>query len=294
MTTPDTSWLDRREYPFASHSFDLPRGRMHYVDEGQGAPIVMVHGTPSWSFLYRYLIKGLSQDYRCIAVDHLGFGLSDKPPEWDYPLQEQAANLRALIEHLGLRDITLMVHDFGGPLGLSYAIAQPDNVRGIVIFNTWLWSLNKIPGVVLGSAVLGSPFGRWLNRRTNFDPRVILPSVTADKSKLTPLIRQHYEQVFPRPQDRNAPVSFARHLAASGPWYDELWAQRERLRHIPALILWGMRDPLLTPRQFLEPWKTVFERYELISLPETGHFVQEERREELVPLVRSFLQTIPA
>jgi haloalkane dehalogenase len=178
-------------------------------------------------------------------------------------------------------------------LGLSYAIEQPDNVRGIVIFNTWLWSLTKIPGVVLGSTILGSPFGRWLNRRTNFDPRVILPSVTADKSKLTPLVRRHYEQVFPRPQDRNAPVSFARHLAASGPWYDELWAQRARLRHIPALILWGMRDPLLKPRNFLEPWKTVFESYDLIQLPETGHFVQEERREELVPLVRAFLQNRP-
>ena len=95
---------------------------MHYVDEGQGPPLVFVHGTPDWSFVWRHLIKALSPRYRCIAPDNLGFGLSDKPRDASYAPPEQAANLRQLIEHLGLRDITLVLHDFGGPFGLSYAI----------------------------------------------------------------------------------------------------------------------------------------------------------------------------
>src|SRR5512133_3021901 len=114
----DTPGLDRSEYPFASHYLQLPMGRMHYIDEGHGSPIVMVHGTPTWSFLYRHLVKRLAADYRCLAPDNLGFGLSNKPAGWSYTPQAHADNLRAFIESLGLRDVTLVVHDFGGPIGL--------------------------------------------------------------------------------------------------------------------------------------------------------------------------------
>jgi haloalkane dehalogenase len=113
----DTSWIDRNEYPFASHYFETPAGKLHYVDEGKGQPVVMLHGNPTWSFLYRNLIKQLSPHYRCIAPDHIGFGLSDKPVDWSYLPEEHAKNLAALIEHLGLKDITLVVGDWGGPIG---------------------------------------------------------------------------------------------------------------------------------------------------------------------------------
>ncbi|NJK79397.1 MAG: alpha/beta fold hydrolase [Chloroflexaceae bacterium] len=293
IETTDTAWLDRTEYPFAPHFFDVPEGRLHYVDEGQGQPIVMVHGTPSWSFLYRHLIKGLAADYRCIAPDNLGFGLSDKPPRYSYRPSELAQHLHMLINQLDLHDIVLMVHDFGGPIGLSYALAHPERVRALVIFNSWLWSLKHIPAIRVGSALLSSPVGRWLNRVTNFDPRVIIPSATADKSKLTPLVRRHYAQPFPRPQDRNAPVALARELVASGDWYESLGAQRERIRHLPTLIVWGMADPLLTSSLFLERWKQDFRHAEFVLLSNTGHFVPEERRAELVPIVRTFLQGVP-
>jgi haloalkane dehalogenase len=105
MRNPD--WIDRNEYPFASHYFQTPAGKLHYVDEGQGEVVVMLHSNPTWSFLYRKLIKRLSPHYRCIAADHIGFGLSDKPADWDYLPEERAKNLEALIKHLGLENITL-------------------------------------------------------------------------------------------------------------------------------------------------------------------------------------------
>jgi len=110
--TPE--WLDRREYPFESRWLDVEAGRLHYVDEGQGAPVLMVHGTPTWSFMYRHLVKALRARHRCVAPDHLGFGLSERPREWSYRPVDQARNLTRLVEALGLKDLTLVVHDYGG------------------------------------------------------------------------------------------------------------------------------------------------------------------------------------
>ena len=113
-------WVNKQEYPFASKFLELEGiGRLHYIDEGNGEPIVMVHGNPTWSFLYCYLVKCLSASYRCVAIDHIGFGLSDKPKDWNYNPQGHAENLATLIYTLNLKNITLIVQDWGGPIGLS-------------------------------------------------------------------------------------------------------------------------------------------------------------------------------
>ena len=123
-------WIDRAEYPFRSHHFPTPSGDMHYVDEGSGEVIVFVHGNPSWSFLYRHLIKALSRDHRCIALDNLGFGLSDKPANADYSPRSHSENLTRLIDTLGLKDITLVLHDWGGAIGMGYALEHPGTSSG--------------------------------------------------------------------------------------------------------------------------------------------------------------------
>ncbi len=130
------TWLDRNEYPFAPNWLDLEAGRLHYVDEGKGDPIVMIHGQPTWSFMYRKLVQDLCGDYRCVAPDLIGFGLSDKPSDWSYRVEAHGENLRRLIEQLGLKRITLVVHDWGGPIGMSYAVDHPDNIERIVFLNT--------------------------------------------------------------------------------------------------------------------------------------------------------------
>ena len=168
----NTNWIDREEYPFESHYFDVPAGSLHYVDEGCGQPIVMVHGNPTWSYLYRHLIKRLRSEYRCLAPDHLGFGLSDKPKDWSYLPADHATNLTALIEELGLKNITLVVQDWGGPIGLSYAVDHPENVARIIIMNTWAWPVNRDWYYIAFSGFVGGPIGRMLIRRYNFFAKV--------------------------------------------------------------------------------------------------------------------------
>lgn len=283
-----TAWLDRQMYPFESHFLDVPDGKMHYVDEGNGDVILMLHGTPTWSFLYRHLILGLRDTYRVIVPDKLGFGLSDKPADYSYRPEDQARNIRAFIEALNLRDFTLVVHDFGGPIGLSYAIDHPENVRRLVIFNTWLWSLRDQRPTAMVARVLGSAFGRFLYRRLDVEFRVIVPMVYGDRSKLTPQIMAHYRGPFEDPMATYVAWVYARELLQSSDWFEGLWAKRDALRDMPALLLWGMKDAAFGSPQ-LERWQTVFAEPEIHTFPKTGHFVQEEQGPDLLPLIQTFL-----
>lgn len=151
-----------KAYDPASRFFQAGEHRLHYIDEGEGEPIVMVHGNPTWSFLYRKFIKELSHTHRCIAPDHLGFGLSDKPSGWSYKPADHAANLAALLDKLDLIDITLIVQDWGGPTGLSYALKNPERVKRLVIMNTWFWPVEDERHYRLFSGMVGGPIGRFL------------------------------------------------------------------------------------------------------------------------------------
>lgn len=288
----DESWIDRGEYPFRSRSFPTQDGRLHYVDEGEGPPVVLVHGTPTWSFLWRHLIRGLSGSHRVVAVDHLGFGLSDKPEGAPYRPADHARRLAALLDHLDLRDVALGVHDFGGPIGLSYAIERPERVSRLILLNTWMWSLADVPAARTARSLARSALGRLLYRRLNVSPRVLMKAVMGDRRKLTPAIHRHYVKAFPGPRERVAPWVLAGELAGSSEWYDSLWRRREALVGKPALLLWGMKDPTFTP-DYLRRWLGVLESPTVVELPEAGHFVQEEEGERLVPVIEGFLRTSP-
>jgi haloalkane dehalogenase len=286
-------WVDAEEYPFAPRYIEIDGTQLHYVDEGQGEPIVLVHGTPTWSFLYRRQIKTLSQRFRCVAVDNLGFGLSDKPTNAAWYPQDHARRLETVIERLGLRDITLIVHDFGGPIGLHYALRHPANVRRIVLFNTWMWSLANEPKAQAVDRLVRGALGNFLYRKMNLSPRFLLPKLVQDRSKLPPPIHQQYILPFPTPESRTGMLSLARALVGSSPWYDELWTEREAIRQIPAILLWGMKDPTFC-RQDLERWQTVFANHETIPFPEAGHFVQEEVEAEVLnEIIERFIAAHP-
>ena len=280
-------WLDRTIYPFNPHYLDLPIGHMHYIDEGQGEPIVFVHGTPTWSFLYRDLIKRLSARYRCIAPDQIGFGLSDKPADWTYRPADHARNLTALIEHLGLRDITLVVHDFGGPIGLGYAVAHPENVARLVVFNSWMWSLADDPQARRADGLVRGALGKFLYTRLNASPRFLLPAVWANKATLTPEVRRAYTAVHHRAHERMGMYQLARELIGSSDYYDDLWERRARLANLPTLLLWGLKDPTFGPA--LERWREAFPRAQVVTFPNAGHFVIEEEP-SVAERVESFIQ----
>ena len=165
---------------------------MHYVDEGSGDAIVFVHGTPTWSFVWRQQIKSLSRNYRCIAPDHLGFGLSDKPANFPYTPAAHADNLEALIEHLQLRNITLVVHDFGGPIGLRYALRHPANVKNLMVLNSWMWSLEEEKQINKISRFMSGSIGRFLYLQLNFSARMLLPRGYHERKNIPKDIHTHY------------------------------------------------------------------------------------------------------
>jgi haloalkane dehalogenase len=284
------SWVNRTMYPFQSRYHDVGPGRMHYVDEGEGPVLVMVHGTPTWSFLYRHLIRELSSEHRVIAADQLGFGLSDRPIGWSYRPAEHAQNLAVLIERLGLRDVTLVVHDFGGPIGLAYALDHPNNVRALVLFNTWMWSLRGTSAEKM-SRILGGGFGRFLYERLNFSPRVLVKVAFGDKRKLTAEIHRHYIGAFPTAAERRGPWVLARELGGSTDWYEELWRRRNVLATKPALLLWGMKDPAFGP-DALTRWKDALPAARAVEFADAGHFVQEEAPEQAAREIRDFITRV--
>ena len=284
----DPIWLDRTAYPFSPHYLELEAGRMHYVDEGEGAPVLMLHGNPTWSFLYRHLIRHLSSRYRCVAPDYLGFGLSDKPAGWSYHPRDQAAAVETLIERLDLADITLVVHDWGGPIGLSCALQQPDRVKRIVLMNTWMWPLNDKPRFVLFSKGLGGPVGRFLIERYNFFARVVLPLCFGRWSRLSQSAYRHYTAPLDRPAARKGSWVFARELVGASTWLEQCWRQREKLAGKPALILWGMKDPAFRQAE-LARWQSLWPTAQVEHLPTVGHYVPEELGPSLGGRVASFL-----
>jgi len=281
-------WINRELYPFRSRYFETAAGKLHYIDEGEGDPIVMVHGNPTWSFLYRDLIRGLSSQYRCIAMDHIGFGLSDKPRDFSYLPQEHAKHVASLIEHLKLKKITLVVQDWGGPIALSYALDKPKNVAKLIVMNTWMWPVHGDPHYERFSGFMGGPVGRFLIRRFNFFVNVVMKQAYGDKTLLTPEIHDHYRTPLAASVDRTGCLVFPKQIIASSGWLSDLWNRRDAIRKIPALILWGMKDIAFRETELVR-WESLFSNANTIRFPDTGHYVQEEKHEELLEPIRRFL-----
>ncbi|MDX2055622.1 MAG: alpha/beta fold hydrolase [Polyangiaceae bacterium] len=294
-------WLDQDAYPFAAQSFTAPgeSGQMHYLDEFSWAPntpprpephtILFVHGTPTWSFEYRHLVKALRCDFRCIAPDHLGFGLSDQVPGADYRPEAHAKRLRALTEHLGLQDFTLIVHDFGGPIGLPLALDPALRVRRIVIINSWMWGFTDDPVMQKRAKLAAGGFARFLYRYLNFSVRILGPSAWGDKRKLTKEIQQQYLAPFRARWPREEVLwALARALTQSNAYYEALWHQRECLRNVPMLLLWGMKDHAFGP-PFLSKFRAEFPHANIKELPNAGHWPHEEEPTETIRAVREFL-----
>lgn len=281
-------WLDRDEFPFESHYINLEMGKMHYVDEGRGEPIVMVHGNPTWSYLYRHLIKDLSSGFRCIAMDHIGFGLSDKPADWIYSPEEQGKNVTALIESLNLEEITLVVQDWGGPIGLSYAINHPENIKRLIILNTWMWPVDNDWYYVAFSKFTGGSIGRFLIKRYNFFARVIMRQSYGDKKKLTEDIHRHYLMPLQKPEDRKGCWVLPGEILGSTAWLGNLWSRKSVIEDKPALIVWGMKDIAFREKE-LKVWSGTFPGADVVRLDKVGHYVQEEGVEELGLAVSRFL-----
>ena len=266
-------WVDRGAFPFESRFLATTFGRVHYVDEGprDGEVVLLVHGTPSWSFEFRHLIPVLARTRRVIAVDHLGFGLSDRPTDFPYTPEAHTQVLREVIDGLGLTRLALAVHDYGGPIALPIAVAEPERISSLVVMNTWFWDLDTDHEFLRVARFAASFVGRFLYRWFNASLRLIMPSAYGDRRRLTPRIHAQYLAPFRRRADRVRVLwTLARSLVTSSKSFGRIWDERERLGAIPSLIVWGLGDSALKP-YMLERVRQALPHARVEMLPGVGH-----------------------
>lgn len=256
--------------------------------------VVLVHGTPSWSFEYRHLIPVLARTRRVIAIDHLGFGLSERPRDFPYTPEAHTDVLREVLEQLGLTRFALVVHDYGGPIALPLAVAAPERISRLVLLNTWFWSLETDREFLKKARFAASPIGRFLYRWLNASLRLLMPSAYANRKLLTPRIHQQYLAPFKPRADRELVLwRLARSLVTSSPSFGRIWEDSARLAAIPTLVVWGLGDRALPP-YMLERVRTALPHARVETLSGVGHWPQEEAPEEVAGLLDDFLPRAPA
>ena len=291
----------RRLYPFQSHFLNLDGLRYHYLDEGQGEPIVMLHGNPTWSFYFRNMVRGLSSKYRCIVPDHMGCGLSDKPgtDQYGYRLQDRVADLEKLIRHLALGPkINLMVHDWGGMIGMVFALRRPERIHRLIITNTAGFFPPKQKGL---------PFRLWLIRHLRF---LAVPAVLglnlfarsalymAPRKPLPYAVKTGLIAPYDSPRHRIATLKFVQDIPVAKQdssfdlvkWVDD---HLHRLSHLPILLLWGRHD-FVFDTDYLAEWRRRFPEAESRLFSDGGHYLLEDQPDAVLAKVKDFLKKHPS
>jgi haloalkane dehalogenase len=274
---------DPAVYPFASKWFDSSAGRMHYVDEGSGPAIMLCHGNPTWSFLYRDIIARLRGTFRCIAPDYLGFGLSDRPSGFGYTIEEHARLVGELVDHLGLDGYLTMGQDWGGPISMAVDTARAERVRGVVLGNTWFWPSDDLTARVF-STVMGSRPMQWAILQRNFFVERLIPAGTA--APLSAAVMDHYRGVQPSAEARAGVARMPKEILAARPLLERLARDvPAKLGSKPALFVWGMKDFAFKPGRNIPRMRTTFSDHVLVELPDAKHFIQEDAPDRIAEAI---------
>jgi cis-3-alkyl-4-acyloxetan-2-one decarboxylase len=295
------------DYPFASRFVNVCGHRIHYVDEGQGETVLLLHGNPTWSYLYRHVINGLSDRYRCVAPDHLGFGWSDKPKDADLSMRAHAMRLEAFVQTLGLRDVTLVVQDWGGVIGLSWAARHKALIKRLVVLNTAGFvpdsprTLARLRPVPWGFPLLWSLriplFGELFVQGLAGFVRALVPLGIHHRERLTRDVMRGYLAPYPTWASRRAHLASVRQvpMRPSDPAWQLLNETGAELDGwtVPTQLVWGMKDPVFVP-WFLEEFERRLPNHaETIRIPDASHFLQDDRPDLIVDAIRSFMSRPP-
>lgn len=266
-------------YPFRSRWFDSSAGRVHYIDEGEGVPIVFFHGNPTWSFLYRRIVAQLRDRFRTVAVDYPGFGLSDRPSGYAYTPGEHATVIGELVDHLGLNGFLTMGQDWGGPISLSIAADRPDRVRGLVLGNTWFWPTDRLSTHLFVRFMSSRRMQRRIIEQNYFVERMIPRGMAR---KLSDEEMDHYRQAQPVPEARIGVAEFPKQILTAGPWLSDLERRvAERLAEKPVQLVWGMKDFGFPAKKTIPRIRRTFSDLTLVELAKANHFIQEDGPEEI-------------
>ncbi len=291
---PDIT-LFRHLYPFKSNHIDINGIKLHYIDEGTGDPVVMIHGNPTWSFFFRKIIKSISGSFRAIAPDHIGCGLSDKPDstKYDYRLKNRIDDLETLLNYLGLKKITLVLHDWGGMIGMAYALRHIEKIRRIVIMNTAAFlppegkplpirlrlirdfNLLAVPAVLgLNLFALGATHMATLKKLEKDVKKGLTAPYNCWKNRIATLKFVQDIPVGPKDPSYNLVRQVDQNLY--------------RLKHIPILICWGIHD-FVFDKDYLNQWRLRFPHASVYTFTDAGHYVLEDVPDKIVPLIKEFL-----
>lgn len=280
----------RELYPFKSRFVNVRGAQMHYLDEGRGEVVLMLHGNPTWSFMYRNFIHKLSENFRCIVPDHIGCGLSDKPQDYGYTLAQHIENIERLLSHLKIERFHLIAHDWGGAIGLGVAGRREERVGCIQIMNTAAFPDGRIPLriAVCRVPLLGALLIRGLNA---FAGGAVDMAVT---HPLAPNVREGYLYPYNSWNNRIANYRFVQDIPMSPEHISyatlvEVAQNLNRLRDKPMQILWGMKDFCFNPH-FLKRWTARFPEARVTRFPDAGHYVFEDESEACTRLALRFLE----
>lgn len=282
MTNADRpAWVPNDLYPFEDRWADLDGHRVHYVDEGSGPPILLLNGNPSWSFGWRDVVLRLQAQFRCIAPDYPGFGLSQEAPGFDFRPSSQSRVVEALVDHLGLDGLTVFGYAWGGPIGFGFAGRRPELVRALVIGNTWAWPDMRLPARLF-SALMGGPLSPLLVDRLNLMLRLYLPR-NLKRAKLTPAERAAYEGPFPHSR-RHIMRVFPREIVAGRAYLGDVERNLAALASKPALILWPDSDAGFSDAE-LKRWQALFPSARTVGLERTGQFIDEDAPDDVAAAI---------
>ena len=285
------------QYPFTGKFLALKNGvQMHYLDEGQGRPVVMLHGNPSWSFYYRNLALALRDHNRVIVPDHIGCGLSDKPGDdrYDFTLKSRVDDLEFLLDSLGVNEkITLVVHDWGGMIGMTYATRHPERIEKLVILNTGAFFLPGEKTFPMPLRLCRTPLGALLIRGFNAFARGAA-WVGCKRHRMSRELRRAFTAPYNSWANRIATLRFVEDipLAPGDKAYAVVQETQEKLgalSTLPMLICWGLKD-FVFDRHFLEEWRRRFPGATIHSFPDCGHYILEDAQQEVVPLIKRFIE----
>ncbi|HKW73257.1 MAG TPA: alpha/beta fold hydrolase [Candidatus Dormibacteraeota bacterium] len=273
---------DKTLYPFDSRWFDGAGPRVHYVDVGSGPAVVMFHGNPTWSFLYRNVIKQLSDRFRCIAVDYPGFGLSERPAGYGYTSAEHAQVIGKLVDSLGLDQFIVVGQDWGGPIGMTVAVERANRVAGLVFANTWYWPAQG--SLVTFSVVMSSPPLQWLILNRNMFVNFIVPRSVS--KPMDPLVFKTYQDAQPRPDMRRGVAEFPRQIRRARPMLERLANEAPKaFASKPMELVWAMKDPAFGSPAVIARWQRDFPQANLTRLDNANHYIQEDAPEEVAAAI---------
>ena len=283
------SWVDDDLFPFESRFVDIDGHTVHYVDEGSGPTLLLLHGNPTWSFLWRDVIRALRADFRCVALDYPGFGLSTAKPGYRFLPEEHADVVTGFVDALGLDGVTLVGQDWGGMIGLAAVQRRPGVFDRLVLANTWAWPVNGVFHFEwFGRVIGGAPF-RLLVRRLNVLVTLFMPAGHRRRT-LTAAELTHYRRALDTPERRQASAVLPGRVLASRAFFAEVEAGLAGIAHLPTLIVWGDADIAFRPQE-RERLEATFPDHETVIVEGAGLYTESDAPDEFVAAIREWTAT---